>query len=300
MSSMQEGLLTHLQTGTTQIARCWRVTRTDGMHFGFTDHDCAVAFDGTTFKADTGLSAAALSQTTGLSVDNTEAIGALSDAAITESDILAGRFDGAVVEAWLVNWSAPENRALQFRGSFGELERQGGAFQVELRGLAEPMNRPEGRLYQRPCAAILGDGACAFDLSAPGYFGDVSVDRIEDQRVFVFDGLDTFEPRWFERGRFRVLSGAATGLVGVIKNDRFADNERRVELWEELRAEIAPGDLIRLEAGCDKRMETCRLKFSNILNFQGFPDIPGDDWVMAYPKRGNTPTVNDGSGGSRR
>ena len=64
----------------------------------------------------------------------------------------------------------------------------------------------------------------------------------------------------------------------------------RRELWEELRAEIAAGDLVRLEAGCDKRMETCRLKFANILNFQGFPDIPGEDWVMAYPGRGSAPS----------
>ena len=74
--------------------------------------------------------------------------------------------------------------------------------------------------------------------------------------------------------------------MGVIKNDRFTGGVRTVELWEALRADLLPGDLVRLEAGCDKRMETCRLKFSNLLNFQGFPDIPGDDWVMAYPGRG--------------
>lgn len=285
-----EGLLAHLAGGASEVARCWRVTRADGVQYGFTDHDRALAFEGTVFKADSGLSAAALSQTTGLSVDNTEAVGALSDASIREADILAGRFDGAVVEAWLVNWSAPENRALQFKGSFGELERQGGAFQVELRGLAEPMNRPEGRVYQRPCSAVLGDAACQFDLTVSGYAHEGAVSAVADGRVLIFEGLDEFAPRWFERGRMMVMSGAAEGLVGVIKNDRFSDGARRVELWEELRAEIAAGDLVRLEAGCDKRMETCRLKFANILNFQGFPDIPGEDWVMAYPGRGSAPS----------
>ena len=48
-------------------------------------------------------------------------------------------------------------------------------------------------------------------------------------------------------------------------------------------AEIAEGDLVRLEAGCDKRTETCRLKFNNFLNFQGFPHVPGEDWLMGYP-----------------
>ncbi len=294
MSGVKDGLLAHLATGTTEVARCWRVVRSDGTQYGFTDHDCALEFDGTVFKADTGLSASALSQVTGLAVDNAEAIGALSDASITEEDILAGRFDGATVEAWMVNWSDPENRILQFRGSFGELERQAGAFQVELRGLSEPMNRQEGRLYQSPCSAILGDKACKFDTKTPGYSAEQGADRIEEARVFVFEGLDSFEPRWFERGRITVLSGAAKGLVAVIKNDRYVGGERLVEIWEELRADIQPGDLLRLDPGCDKRMETCRLKFANIVNFQGFPDIPGDDWLTAYPAR-DAGTNNGGS-----
>jgi uncharacterized phage protein (TIGR02218 family) len=44
--------------------------------------------------------------------------------------------------------------------------------------------------------------------------------------------------------------------------------------------------MIRLEAGCDKRFETCRLKFANLLNFRGFPDIPGDDWLVSTPATG--------------
>ncbi len=292
--SGRDGLLEHLKTGTTHVARCWRVTRRDGEKFGFTDHDQPIVFDGTEFKADTGLTAAALSQSTGLSVDNTEAIGALSDVSITEADILAGRFDGAAVEAFLVDWSKPENRVLQFKGSFGELERQAGAFQVELRGLAEAMNRREGRIYQKPCPAILGDGDCGFDLSTPGYSDERGADRIEDRRIFIFEGLDSFTPRWFERGRLTVLSGTAKGLVGVIKNDRYAEGERRVELWEDLRAEVQPGDLLRLEAGCDKRVETCRLKFANLINYRGFPHIPGEDWLMVHPTR----SQGTNSGGS--
>ena len=78
------------------------------------------------FLASTGLTARALQQTTGLSVDNTEALGALSDASVSEADLLAGRFDGAEVRAWLVNWASVEDRVLQFRGTFGEVSRAGG------------------------------------------------------------------------------------------------------------------------------------------------------------------------------
>lgn len=286
----------HLATGVTGVARCWRLTRRDGVAFGFTDHDRDLVFDGTLFRAGTGLSAAALSQSTGLSVDNGEAVGALSDASVTETDIAAGRFDGAAVEAWLVQWAEPENRVLQFRGSIGEVSRANGAFTAELRGLTEALNVPMGRVFQKTCSAVLGDTDCGVDLSAPSYAAEVTVVGAEQGRVFLCNGLAGYAARWFERGRLVVLDGAGQGLAGAIKRDAaLADGTRRIELWDRLRAEVAPGDLVRLTAGCDKRMETCRLKFSNLLNHRGFPDIPGEDWMVAHPTR-----VSARDGGSRR
>ena len=79
-------------------------------------------------------------------------------------------------------------------------------------------------------------------------------------------------------------SGAAAGLWGVIKDDDLSGGMRRIELWQKLRVPLAAGDQVRVVAGCDKRTETCRLKFDNLVNFQGFPDIPGEDWVMAVPR----------------
>lgn len=48
-------------------------------------------------------------------------------------------------------------------------------------------------------------------------------------------------------------------------------------------------------ATCDKRWTTCLGIFGNGANFQGFPDIPGDDFLTAVPMQGGR---NDG--GSRR
>lgn len=280
---MREGLLAHLETGVTTICHAWEIERKDGVWFGFTDHDRDLAFDGKVYKADSGLTARALQQSTGLSVDNTEAMGALSDLAVTEADILAGRFDGAGLVGWLVNWANPEDRSLTFRGTIGEIARAGGAFQAELRGLTETLNQPQGRAFQRSCAAVLGDAKCGFDVLQPGYSVELPLEIATENRVFRFADLPGFEPRWFERGRVVVVSGAAKGVVGIIKNDRVLDGSRVIELWQGIGPALAPGDMLRLEAGCDKRGETCRLKFANFLNFRGFPDIPGEDWLTSYP-----------------
>ncbi|MFC6687782.1 DUF2163 domain-containing protein [Jhaorihella thermophila] len=295
MGGMDQAFRAHLESGVTTLARCWTIRRADGVEYGFTDHDRDLSFDGITFRADSGLTAQALQQTTGLSVDNTEAVGILSSAAISEADIEAGRFDGAEVRAWLVNWADVSVRWLQFRGTLGEIRRAGGAFHAELRGLTEALNRPLGRVYQKPCTAVLGDGACRVDLSAPGYSCEEVVVEAEAARIFRWDAFPGFDEGWFARGRLSVLSGAAEGLWGTIKRDRRVEGRREVELWQPIPAPIAPGDRVRLEAGCDKRFETCRLKFDNVLNFQGFPDIPGEDWMMAVPKSGDANT-----GGSRR
>ncbi len=295
MSGLHEGLKAHLKTGVTTTCRCWALTRRDGVVLGFTDHDCALRFDGITFRADTGLSALALQQSTGLSVDNTEALGALCDAAINEEDIEAGRYDGAEVLAWLVNWADVGQRQLQFRGTIGELRRSGGAFEAELRGLTETLNRPLGRVYQKPCSAVLGDGACRVDLGAPGYGTTRAVENVAERRVFRFGALEGFDAGWFQHGRLTMTSDAASGLSGLIKRDRADRAGRAIELWHPLRGDIQPGDMLRIEAGCDKRAATCRVKFNNLANFQGFPDIPGDDWSISDPsKAGNL------SGGSRR
>ena len=45
---------------------------------------------------------------------------------------------------------------------------------------------------------------------------------------------------------------------------------------------VAGGHAFTIRAGCDKRSETCGAKFANILNFRGFPHIPGQDTVIRY------------------
>jgi uncharacterized phage protein (TIGR02218 family) len=295
MSAISELLKAHLETGHTTLCRAWHIQRRDGQAFAFTDHDLNLGFDGITFKANSGLGAKALSQTTGLSVDNSEALGALSDASIREDEIEQGRFDGAEVRCWLLNWMDVSQRWMQFRGTIGELKRANGAFTAELRGLTEALNRPVGRVYQKPCTAVLGDAQCRVDTSDAEFSVALPVQINNNGREFIWESLSGFEDGWFARGRMNVLEGAAKGLWGVIKLDRTEGNRRIIELWETIRGDAPTGTSVRLDAGCDKRFSTCRAKFNNHLNFQGFPDLPSEDWVLAVPRSTGTNT-----GGSLR
>lgn len=312
MTPVGAALRAHLATGATTLCRAWRIRRRDGRAFGFTDHDCDLRFEDLVFKAGTGLTARRLAQSTGLSVDNSEALGALSDAAVTEADIDAGRFDRAEVTGWLVNWAAPEQREVLFQGHLGEIRRSGGAFEAELRGLTEALNQPQGRLFQRLCPAVLGDGDCGVDLDQEGFRLETNIAEVQEARQFFWPApaLEAYALNWFTGGRLDVLSGAGAGLWASIKGDdlRTADpsvlpeslddhgvTRREISLWHPLQAALRAGDRIALTTGCDKRFATCRGKFANLANFRGFPDIPGEDWLTAVPRNSH---VN--SGGSRR
>lgn len=295
MAEMDAALQAHLEGGLTTLCRAWRITRTDDVEFAFTDHDLPLSFDGVSFRADAGLSAQALAQSTGLSVDNTEAIGALSDAAIREDEIEQGRFDGAEVRAWLVNWQDLDQRWLQFRGTIGQITRVDGVFRAELRGLTEALNRTTGRVFQKPCTAVLGDGKCRFNMQTPGFSTTLQVVAEEGGRIFRWPDLAGFADGFFLRGRLEVLDGPATGLWGLVKHDRMRGAERVIELWEPIKGNVGPGTTVTLAAGCNKQMETCRTKFNNMLNFQGFPDLPSEDWVVSVPK-----STGANTGGSMR
>lgn len=290
MSADRAGLLAHLAGGVTTLCRCWRILRRDGVALGFTDHDAPLAFGGLSFRPETGMSAGALAGATGLSVDNTEALGALSDSAIRESDIETGRYDGAEVTAWLVNWTAPAQRIVLFAGEIGEMTWAQGAFTAELRGLSAALNRPTGRAYQRACAACPGDAACRADLTRPGLTVEAAL-LAEAAGTVLRVGADPGLPAdWFARGRAEVLEGPAAGLHLSLRSDTPAAPGREIVLWQGLRHPIAAGTRLRLIAGCDGAAGTCRTKFDNFLNFGGFPHIPGDDWLTSYPRRGQAHT----------
>ncbi len=274
-----------MSDNTTTRARAWSLVRRDGEVMGFTDHDRDLTFDGLTFRAGTGMSASAIMQGSGLAVDNTEAVGALTDAGLREEDILAGRYDGAALTIHEVDWRDPAWRRILFRGTLGEITRAGGAFKAELRGLTEPLSKGGGRVFGGVCPAVLGDAGCGFTLAQPGFHAEVALlAAAQDGAVLDVPMLEEFAAGWFNEGRVEILDGPAQGFTGLVGREEFPGGLRRLHPWVAPGMAPGAGATVRLLAGSDKRFVTCRTKFSNVVNFQGFPHVPSDDWLMASPR----------------
>jgi len=160
MRELPAELAAHLAGETTTLCHCWRATRHDGAVLGFTDHDEDLSFDGTLFRASTGLEAAEASASFGFATGGGEVAGALGSDSLTETELAAGSWDSAKVETFLVNWREPSQRLRLRIGEIGEVRREGAAFTAELRSMAHRLEAKRGRLYTALCDANLGDARC--------------------------------------------------------------------------------------------------------------------------------------------
>lgn len=270
-----------LSAEAASLCACWRITRRDGVEIGLTDHDRALSFGGTTFEPGAG--GTALRATADLSPDDAEVEGALSSDLVTDADLAAGRYDGARVELWRVDWSDPNARLLLRTGTLGEVVRRDGAWTAEFLSLKHALSRVAGRVYGRTCDAVVGDARCRVDLTEARFAAEATV-TVPGDRTLTLEGLDAFERGWFGGGALTVMDGELAGLSAPVR-DHDGD---AIILWRPLAAPLPAGTHVRVAAGCDHRFETCRTKFANGLNFRGHPHVPGNDVLTAYPVPGET------------
>lgn len=288
MRSTSPALAAHIAGNSTTMAVCWKVTRTDGEVFGFTSHDSDLEFEGVTYVATQGIGRSAIEGSTKLQATSSEAIGFLDSEAITDADLKAGMWDHAEVRIFEINWAdLPMGALKQLRGRLGEVLVEGGGYKAELRGIADALNKSIGEIVTPACAAIVGDERCTVDLT--DYTAEGEVTSVADvRRTFDTDlagavvrltPSSTGAPPagYFDAGLLTWLTGANAGRLIEVKTSA-ADGRLRLQL--EMPDDIAPGDTFSVKAGCLKSREVCAEKFGNVINFRGFPDLPGVDKMM--------------------
>ncbi len=285
-----QSLQFHLDSGTTTLAWCWRLTRNDGAVFGFTDHDRPLTFDGTTYQPESGFTASEIRAGSDLSVDAQEAEGVLTSTTITEADILDGRWDNATVEIWRVNWAGTNSRALLRRGAIGQVRRGRLQFVAEMRSLAHVLGQTIGRTFQASCDAALGDARCGVDLNAAAFKASGTVVSLSGDRSFTVSGLSGVAEGWFGLGTLHWLTGANTGRKAEVLGHAVTGADVIITLLEAPVRPAEVGNTFDIFAGCDKRFETCQAKFANAVNFRGFPHIPGQDTIIRYAAKGDANT----------
>jgi hypothetical protein len=151
----------HLGLETTRLCTAWRIVRTDGQEFFFTDHDRDLVFDGDTYLSATGFDRTAISNDLTFAVDNLDVTGITDASQIDEAEIRAG------VYIFLLFWDDPDTYGpLKLRkGTIGQTSiTWEGHFTAEIRGLAQPLSQNTLTTYTPDCLHDLGDARCGFPI----------------------------------------------------------------------------------------------------------------------------------------
>lgn len=73
-----------------------------------------------------------------------------------------------------------------------------------------------------------------------------------------------------------------TGLnAGISREVRAVASSGEISLQTNLPYDPQVGDQYIMTPGCDKFVGTCRSKYNNVINFRGFPSIPGQDRMIS-------------------
>jgi len=258
----------------TTLAFAWRVERRDGVTLGFTSHDRDLVIGGLVHRAAPGMLPSAIERSDGLDADDVQLSAALTSDAFTDSDLIAGRWDGAALTLSAVDWTAPDAApVVLLTGEFGEVEIKGEGFAVGLRGPTAVLDAPVVEETSPECRAELGDRRCRVDLGGrriQAFVVSVAGDVLT-LGTSVADGN-------FAYGALRWLTGQNSGL-----ESRIVANAGAVVTLRDVPAfAVAAGTRVELVGGCDKRFATCIGRFANAVNFRGEPHLPGNDLLTRY------------------
>ena len=256
------------------LAFCWRIERADGSGIALTSHDETIVRDGISYCPDPGVAPAAVTRRLGLEPSDGEVAGALSNEAITETDLRLGRWDGARISLAALDWE--DGAALPKRllgGELGDVSFAGGSFMADLRGTAARLDASVCPSTSPECRAELGDKRCRVDLAGRSMRAkvvssegpEIELDKLVDERLLF--------------GRLQFRSGANCALRTVV----LGVEGTRIRIRDLPQALIEPGCTVVIREGCDKRLQTCTERFGNAANFRGEPHLPGNDLLTRYP-----------------
>lgn len=274
MKTIPIALQTHLDGAATTLAWRLKLTATDGTIVALTSHDRDVTIGGTLHAAMPGFDVASFSVASGLAVGNNE-LKVLEDiTVISYLDCLAGKWDGARYEIDQFNTAAPSDGLIHWAyGRLGHVKPGYGCATYELRDLRQALQQDTTAIFQATCRYRLGDARCTVDLGPFTVTGAVT--GVASNAQFT-DTSRTEVDDWFGYGEVTFTSGLNAGRTFKVRayaSDTFTLDIPAVYA-------IAIGDEYEAIAGCRKRLEDCRDKFSNILNFGGEPDKPKIDTIL--------------------
>lgn len=262
-----------------RLANCWAIQRTDGVGIKLTDHNARLTVENHHYYPTSSASASAIQRIANLKDKSQEVLGAITSDYIRDDDLRAGYYRDALVIQSLVDWGQPE--AGPFYKSYfwvTSVEYDEEIWKVQLTGFSSKLLKPMGRIYNRLCDADLFDARCTVNPASHTVTGSVTVDPsfpdLFQTNLSQADG-------YFDDGELLWTSGNNDGLAMEVES--YLNSTGLVQLYLPMPKVVLTGDDFTIKRGCNKTLSDCKTKYSNVINFRGFPYIPGNDVLLYVP-----------------
>lgn len=279
MRACSTQLAARIANSATTLARLWRVTRTDGAVFRFTDSVRPITMQiapdvaPQVYRSDLSFTSSAIfTSKTFSNQQNVTLTFLLDDSGFAEKELRARLFDGAESELFIVDYQFPQyGTVTMFLGSFGSVQisdqkiatvdviPNSGALSGRVIG---------GEKYSQTCRNSLGDAHCQVDMNARKVSFTVGS---ANGGAFVSSDLNQPNTTW-DLGFVKWTSGANIGRTSPVNSNDFASTS--VFLGTPPFFAIQAGDTGDIFPGCDKLRQTCLNKFNNVVNMDAEPDVP--------------------------
>ena len=280
MLTLDSSIGSHVEGPTTNLVTCWKVTLDDGTVIGFTDHNTNLSVAGVTYRAAGGYNASSIVQTCGFAVDNHQIESVIDGDNITREDVVGGRWDGAVIERFQVNFRNTAGGTIPLSGiTLGSFQVLDQVVAAEALGVKQAISQPRGDLVQLNCRYVVGDEKCQLVLVE-----DAGAITSLDDNANVYDTNRVEADDHYSEGVLRFTSGENSGLSIEVRDFENAAGEGKFIFVQEMPYQIQVGDTYVATLGCRRTEVACKA-LSNFVNYGGEPHVPGLNRFLSAPSQ---------------
>lgn len=264
MKTLDPDMTAMLRSRVRTLGWAATMTRRDGEVFRYCSGSIDRGIDGETFSASPSFTLSTLTCTAGVGQVDTLDLTVLPSSDMNRADLLAGRWDGCRVEFNQFDWKDLDHGLIPwptFRVS--DTRPKDGVFILNLRDLRVLWKQDYTLMTGKDCQNRLGDARCQVDLSPFTHtFTITSVNSA--RRQFTASGLAQAAD-YFTDGTCRLDDGIHAGLDLLVMDHASGGV---ITLAVPLLQNLEVGMTGTLIAGCLKRLQDCRDKFSNVVNMR--------------------------------
>ena len=278
MHTISDDLKTHLASKNPTIAFCMSIEKADGTFLYLTSHSQNITYSGNVYIATPGATLSGLKTSDSANVDNVDAASNYSSDTVDRADLINNEVRGGAYEYFCINYLDTTMGILTLsKGTVGQTTIKDYDYNVELRSLFQNLQQEVGDLYSPYCRNTVGDAKCQVDIVG-SYTHTGTVLTVTDAKTFTSNSVSPAitDDDYFQYGVLTWTSGDNDAKKMQVRESSYLAGTHTIELDHNQLYAMDIGDTFSVTAGCDLDIDgDCNTKFSNTINFNGEPSVPG-------------------------